>query len=32
MIYDGQINYDTVARMVVTIDLRNGRVWAKLNN
>lgn len=32
MIYDGQINYDTIARMVVTIDLRNGRSWAKMNN
>ncbi len=31
MIYDGQINYDTIARMVVTIDLRNGRSWAKMN-
>ena len=32
MIYDGQINYDTAVRMVVTVDLRNGRTWAKLNN
>ena len=31
MIYDARLNYDTVARFVVTIDLRDGRAWAKMN-
>ena len=31
MIYDGQLNYDTIARMVVTIDLRTGRMWGLMN-
>lgn len=31
MIYDGMINYETAAKMIVTIDLRNGKMWAKFN-
>jgi hypothetical protein len=31
IIYDGQLNFDTISKMVVTIDLRNGKVWAKVN-
>jgi hypothetical protein len=31
MIYDAMLNYDTISRMVVTIDLRNGKMWAKMN-
>ena len=30
MIYDGMLNYDTISKMVVTIDLRTGSMWAKL--
>lgn len=31
MIYDGMLNYDTLSKMLFTIDLRTGRMWAKLN-
>lgn len=31
MIYDGMLNYDTIGKMIVTIDLRNGKTWAKFN-
>jgi hypothetical protein len=31
MIYDGMLNYDTISRMVVTIDVKNGKMWAKMN-
>lgn len=31
MIYDGMLNYDTIQKMVVTIDLKNGEMWAKMN-
>lgn len=31
MIYDGMLNYDTISKMIVTIDVRNGRIWAKMN-
>ena len=31
MIYDGMLNYDTISKWTVTIDLRNGRMWAKIN-
>lgn len=30
MIYDGMLNYDTISKWVVTIDLRNGKMWAKV--
>jgi hypothetical protein len=30
MIYDGMLNYDTISKWLVTIDLRNGRMWAKV--
>jgi hypothetical protein len=29
MIYDGMLNFDTIAKYVFTIDLKNGRMWAK---
>ena len=29
MIHDGMLNYDTISKWVVTIDLRNGKMWAK---
>jgi hypothetical protein len=31
MIYDGMLNYDTISKMTVTIDLRTGKMWAKIN-
>lgn len=31
MIYDGMLNYDLLARMVLTADFRTGKVWGKLN-
>ena len=31
MIYDGMLNYDTISKMVVTLDLKNGEMWAKMN-
>lgn len=31
MIYDGILNYDTILKMLLTIDLRSGNVWAKAN-
>ncbi len=31
MIYDGMLNYDTISKMTVTIDLRSGKMWAKMN-
>jgi hypothetical protein len=31
MIYDGMLNYDTILKMLLTIDLKNGNVWAKAN-
>jgi hypothetical protein len=31
MIYDGMLNYDTIAKMLFTINLRTGEMWAKLN-
>lgn len=31
MIYDAMLNYDTISKWTVTIDLRNGRMWAKVN-
>jgi hypothetical protein len=30
MIYDGMLNYETISKWLVTIDLRNGRMWAKV--
>lgn len=32
MIYDGMLNYDTISRTILTIDLRNGKTWAKFNS
>lgn len=31
MIYDGMLSYDVISRMLFTIDLRTGKMWAKLN-
>lgn len=31
MIYDGMLNYDTISKMTVTIDIPNGKMWAKMN-
>jgi hypothetical protein len=31
MIYDGMLNYDLLARMVLTADFRTGKIWGKLN-
>jgi len=31
MIYDGMLNYETISKMVVTIDLKTGEMWAKMN-
>ena len=31
MIYDGMLNYDTISKWTVTIDLRTGKTWAKIN-
>lgn len=31
MIYDGMLNYDTLSKMILTVDLRTGRTWAKFN-
>lgn len=31
MIYDGMFNYDTISKMIVTINLKTGEMWAKMN-
>ena len=31
MIYDGMLNYDLLAKMVLTADFRTGKIWGKLN-
>ena len=31
MIYDGMLNYDTLSKMILTVDLRTGKTWAKFN-
>lgn len=31
IIYDGQLNFDTIIKWLVTIDLRTGKVWVKPN-
>ena len=31
MIYDGMLNFDTISKWTVTIDLRTGKMWAKTN-
>ena len=31
MIYDGMLNYDTISKMIVTIDLKTGEMWARMN-
>ena len=31
MIYDGMMNYDTILKMLLTIDLKSGNVWAREN-
>jgi hypothetical protein len=31
MIYDGMLNYDTISKMIVTINLKTGETWAKMN-
>jgi hypothetical protein len=31
IIYDGQLNFDAISKMLVTIDVRTGRVWIKAN-
>lgn len=31
MIYDGMLNYETISKMTATIDVRTGKMWAKLN-
>lgn len=31
MIYDGMLNYDTISKMILTVDLRTGKTWAKYN-
>jgi predicted aspartyl protease len=30
MIYDVRLNYDTLVRLVYTVDLKTGRMWAKI--
>ncbi|MDQ4121193.1 MAG: hypothetical protein M3209_07090 [Acidobacteriota bacterium] len=30
MIYDGMLNYDTISKWIVTIDLKTGKMWAKI--
>lgn len=30
MIYDGMLNYDTISKWLVTIDLKTGGMWAKI--
>ncbi len=30
MIYDGMLNYETISKMIVTIDIKNGKMWAKM--
>lgn len=32
MIYDGMLNYDTIAKMLITMDLRTGKSWARANS
>ena len=31
MIYDGMLNYDLLARMVLTADFKTNRIWGRLN-
>ena len=31
MIYDGMLNYDLLAKMILTTDFRTGRIWGRLN-
>jgi hypothetical protein len=31
MIYDGMLNFDTISKWIVTIDMRSGKMWAKMN-
>jgi hypothetical protein len=31
MIYDGMLNYDLLAKMILTADFRTGKIWGKLN-
>lgn len=31
MIYDAMLNYETISKWTVTIDLRSGKMWAKTN-
>jgi hypothetical protein len=31
MIIDAMLNYDTISKMTVTIDVRTGKMWAKMN-
>jgi hypothetical protein len=31
MIYDGMLNYDLIAKMILTTDFKTGRTWGKLN-
>ena len=31
MIYDVRVNYDTLTKLVYTMDLRNGKMWAKIS-
>ncbi len=31
MIYDGMLNYDSIRKMILTLDLKSGRTWAAPN-
>jgi hypothetical protein len=31
MIYDGMLNYDLLAKFILTADFRTGKIWGKLN-
>jgi hypothetical protein len=31
MIIDAMLNYETISKMIVTIDVRTGKMWAKMN-
>ena len=31
MIYDGMLNYDLIAKMILTADFKTGKIWGKLN-
>jgi hypothetical protein len=31
MIIDAMLNYETISKMTVTIDIRTGKMWAKMN-